>query len=97
MSDSGTQYQTLDKINTLLAITNEQEMSQKISQNIPILFQLFNSFKTRLSFGQITLNDKEKVTEALKFVDTLNLFMEENDVRKYFKENNLHRNDYYKP
>ena len=83
MSDSGTQYQTLDKINTLLAIANEQEMSQKISQNIPILFQLFNSFKTRLSFGQITLNDKEKVTEALKFVDTLNLFMEENDVRKF--------------
>ena len=51
MSDSGNQFnQSLDNINSLLAITNEQEMSQKISQNIPILFQIFNSFKTNLNY-----------------------------------------------
>ena len=85
MSDSGNQLnQSLDNINSLLAITNEQEMSQKISQNIPILFQIFNSFKTKLNYGQIiTPNDISKVIEALKFVDNLNLFIEENEVRKF--------------
>ena len=85
MSDSGNQFnQSLDNINSLLAITNEQEMSQKISQNIPILFQIFNSFKTKLNYGQIiTPNDISKVIEALKFVDNLNLFIEENEVRKF--------------
>ena len=85
MSNSGNQLnQSLDNINSLLAITNEQEMSQKISQNIPILFQIFNSFKTKLNYGQlITQNDISKVIEALKFVDNLNLFIEENEVRKF--------------
>ena len=84
MSDSGNQFnQSLDNINSLLAITNEQEMSQKISQNIPILFQIFNSFKTNLNYGQVTSNDHSKVIEALKFVDNLNLFIEENEVRKF--------------
>ena len=84
MSDSGNQFnQSLDNINSLLAITNEQEMSQKISQNIPILFQIFNSFKTNLNYGQVTSNDHSIVIEALKFVDNLNLFIEENEVRKF--------------
>ena len=85
MSDSGNQLnQSLDNINSLLAITNKQEMSQKITQNIPILFQIFNSFKTKLNYGQIiTQNDISKVIEALKFVDNLNLFIEENEVRKF--------------
>ena len=81
MSDSGIQsYQTLDNINTLLSIKSEQEMSQKISQNIPKLFQIFNSFKAKLNFSPN--NDTSQILEALKFVDTLNLFMDEFDVKK---------------
>ena len=96
MSDSGNQLnQSLDKINYLLSITSEQEMSQKIYKNIPILFQIFNSFKTKLNFNQITSIDIDKVIEALKFVDTLNLFMEENEVRK-FKEKMMEIKDLFK-
>ena len=81
MSDSGIQsYQSLDNINTLLSIKSEQEMSQKISQNIPKLFQIFNSFKAKLNFSPN--NDVTQILEALKFVDTLNLFMDEMDVRR---------------
>ena len=83
MSDSGTQfYQSLDSIDSLLAITNEQEMSKKISQNLPKIFQIFSSFKNKLNFGQVTNNDINQIIGALKFVDTLNLFMEEIDVNK---------------
>ena len=96
MSDSGIQLnQSLDKINYVLSITTEQEMSQKIYKNIPILFQIFNSFKTKLNFGQVTSNDIDKVIEALKFVDTLNLFMEENEVRK-FKEKMMEIKELFK-
>ena len=84
MSDSGNQiYQQIDSINSLLSITSEQEMSQKISQNIPIIFQIFFSFKNKLLYNQVNQNDISQVTEALKFVDNLNLFMEELDVRKF--------------
>ena len=84
MSDSGIQlYQQIDSINSLLSITSEQEMSQKISQNIPKIFQIFNSFKNKLIYSQINSNDISQVTEALKFVDNLNLFMDEIDVRKF--------------
>ena len=83
MSDSGIQsYQSLDNINSLLSIKSEQEMSQKISQNIPKLFQIFNSFKTKLNFSQVSNNDISQILEALKFIDTLNLFMDEMEVRK---------------
>ena len=58
-------------------------MSQKISQNIPKIFQIFNSFKNKLIYSQINSNDISQVTEALKFVDNLNLFMDEIDVRKF--------------
>jgi hypothetical protein len=84
MSDSGNQlYQQIDNINSLLSITTEQEMSQKISQNIPKIFQIFLSFKNKLIYNQVNSNDISQFTEALKFVDNLNLFMEEQDVRKF--------------
>ena len=81
MSDSGTQfYQSLDSIDSLLAITNGQEMSEKISQNLPKIFDIFSSFKNKLNFGKVTNNDINQIIGALKFVDTLNLFMEDKDV-----------------
>ena len=65
MSDSGIQlYQQIDSINSLLSITSEQEMSQKISQNIPKIFQIFNSFKNKLIYSQINSNDISQVTES---------------------------------
>ena len=89
MSDSGNQFfHSLDDINSLLAITSEQEMSKKISYNIPYLFQIFNSFKSKLNYGQVNNNDISQIIEALKFVDMLNLFMEENEVKR-FKEKML--------
>ena len=60
-------------------------MSQKISANIPKIFQIFQSFKNKLYSNYITDNDIKQIIEALKFVDNLNLFMEESDVKK-FKE-----------
>ena len=93
MSDSGTQfYQSLDSIDSLLAITNEQEMSKKISQNLPKIFQIFSSFKNKLNFGQVTNNDINQIIGALKFVDTLNLFMEEIDVNKLLYLNHYTNN-----
>ena len=84
MSDSGNQlYQQIDSINSLLSITSEQEMSQKISQNIPKIFQIFLSFKNKLLFSQVNPNDISQVIDALKFVDNLNLFMDELEVRKF--------------
>ena len=87
--DSGSQpsffSQSLDNINTILSIKTENEMSQKISANIPKIFQIFQSFKNKLYSNYITDNDIKQIIEALKFVDNLNLFMEESDVKK-FKE-----------
>ena len=89
MVDSGNQSsffsQSLDNINSILSINNEYEMTQKISANIPKIFQIFYSFKTKLYSNYISENDINQIREALKFVDNLNLFMEESDVRK-FKE-----------
>ena len=87
--DSGNQNsyysQSLDSINSILSITKEQEMTQKISNNLPKLYYIFSSFKTKLYNNQVTQNDINQITEALKFVDTLNLFMSELDVQR-FKE-----------
>ena len=87
MSYSGNQssYYTnsLDNIKLLLSITNEKEMFQKISTNIPKIFEIFSSFKSKLYINQVNQNDINQITEALKFIDNLNLFMEENDVRKF--------------
>ena len=87
MSYSGNQSsyysQSLDNIKSLLSITNEQEMFQKISINIPKIFEIFNSFKSKLYSNQVTQSDISQMTEALKFVDNLNLFMNEIDVRKF--------------
>ena len=87
--DSGNQNsyysQSLDSINSILSITKEQEMTQKISNNLPKLYHIFSSFKTKLYNNQVTQNDINQITEALKFVDTLNLFMSELDVQR-FKE-----------
>ena len=58
-------------------------MSQKISQNIPKIFQIFLSFKNKLLFSQVNPNDISQVIDALKFVDNLNLFMDELEVRKF--------------
>ena len=91
MSDSGnqssyySQSQSLDNINSILSIKNEQEMFQRISLNIPKIFHIFSSFKTKLYNSQINQNDINQISEALKFVDNLNLFMGEIDVKK-FKE-----------
>ena len=89
MSDSGNKSfysQSLDSINSILSIKNEKEMSQKISSNIPKIFNIFNTFKNKIFYNnQVSKNDVNLVMEALKFVDNLNLFMEENDV-KNFKE-----------
>jgi len=84
MSDSGIQTtQTLDNINTLLTITNEPEMLNRISKNIQIIIQIFNSFKSKLNFGQISNKDINQIIETLKFIDNLNLFMEDNDVNRF--------------
>ena len=87
MSYSGNQSSyysnSLDNIKLLLSITNEQEMFQKISTNIPKIFDIFSSFKSKLYINQVNQNDISQMTEALKFIDNLNLFMEENDVRKF--------------
>ncbi len=87
MSYSGNQAsfysQSLDDIASILSIKNEQEMSQKISQNIPKIFDIFYSFKTKLYSNQVNQNDINQIIEALKFVDNLNLFMEEIDVKKF--------------
>ena len=89
MVDSGNQTsffsKSLDNINSILSINNEFEMSQKISANIPKIFQIFYSFKTKLYSNYVNENDIDQIIEALKFVDNLNLFMEESDVKK-FKE-----------
>ena len=85
MSDSGNQNtyysQSLDSINSILSITKEQEMSKKISYNIPKLDKIFGSFKIKLYNNTVNQNDINQITEALKFVDTLNLFMAEKDVQ----------------
>ena len=87
MVDSGNQTsfssQSLDSISSILAITNENEMSQKISENIPKVFQIFYNFKSKLYNNFVQESDIHQFTEALKFVDNLNLFMEEGDVKKY--------------
>ena len=78
--DSGNQNsyysQSLDSINSILSITKEQEMSQKISNNLPKLYHIFSSFKTKLYNSQlINPNDINQISEALKFVDNLNLYL----------------------
>ena len=67
-------------------------MTQKISNNLPSLYHIFSSFKTKL-YNQVTQNDINQITEALKFVDTLNLFMSEMDIQR-FKEKNW-RDQFY--
>ena len=89
MVDSGNQTsffsQSLDDIDSMLSINNEYEMNQKIAANIPKIYQIFDSFKSNLFNNYVTKNDINQLKEALKFFDTLNLFMEETDVRR-FKE-----------
>jgi hypothetical protein len=81
--NSGSQYILLDDIKSILSIKNEQDMSQKISQNIPKVINIFNSFKSKLYNNNVNQNDTNQLLEALKFVDNLNLFMEELDVKKF--------------
>ena len=77
---------SLDNINSILSIKNEDEMSKKISYNIPKISKIFESFEYKISYNQqINQNDTKQIMDALKFVDNLNLFMEESDVKK-FKE-----------
>ena len=87
MSVSGNQIsyysQSLDNINSLLQIQTEQEMFKKISLNIPQIYQIFKSFKSKFYNNQINQNDISQIMEALKFVDNLNLFMEEIDVKNF--------------
>ena len=87
MSDSGNQIlyhsQSLDNINSLLQIKTEEEMFQKISLNIPKIYQIFKSFKAKFYNNQINQNDITQIMEALKFIDNLNLFMEEIDVKNF--------------
>ena len=59
MYDSGNQTsfyshtQSLDNINSILSIKNEQELFQRITLNIPKIFYIFSSFKTKLYSGQL--------------------------------------------
>ena len=90
---------SLDNINSILSIKNEDEMSKKISYNIPKISKIFESFEYKISYNQqISQNDIKQIIDALKFVDNLNLFMEELDVKKfkeqmeYIKDNLSKRN-----
>ena len=90
---------SLDNINSILAIKNEDELTKKISYNIPKISKIFEYFQYKISYNQqITQNDTNQIMDALKFVDTLNLFMEESDVKKfkdqmeYIKDNLSKRN-----
>lgn len=90
---------SLDNINSILSIKNEAEMSKKISYNIPKISRIFESFQYKISYmQQINQDDTNQIMEALKFVDNLNLFMEESDVKKfkdkmeYIKDNLSKRN-----
>lgn len=45
--------------------------------------KFFESFEYKISYNQqINQNDTKQIMDALKFVDNLNLFMEESDVKK---------------
>ena len=85
MSDSRNQIsyhsQSLDNINSILQIKTEEEMVQKISLNIPKIYQIFKLFKTKFYNNQINQNDIGQIIEALKFFDNLNLFIEEIDIK----------------
>ena len=58
-------------------------MSKKISENNPVIYQILISFKSKLNCTQINNDDYDQIMEALKFIDNLNLFMEDNDIRRF--------------
>ena len=68
----------LDKIEDILNIQTQDEMDFKINKNIINLNKIFQNFKKKTKFENNLYSNEEidNFIYALKFVDTLNLFMQ---------------------
>ena len=95
--NSNTQYQNysrinsyyLDKIEDILNIKNQDEMDLRINKNIGSLIKIFQLFKKKnLYENNYSKDEIDNFIYALKFVDTLNLFIQYQTLTYLLKEIN---------
>ena len=80
----------LDKIEDILNIQTQDEMDFKISKNIINLNKIFQNFKKKTKFENNLYSNEEidNFIYALKFVDTLNLFMQNQTITHLLNDMN---------
>ena len=68
----------IDKIEDILIIKDPDEMDNKINKNMGNVHKIFYSFLKKISYNVITISKEEidNFIYTLKFVDTLNLFIQ---------------------
>ena len=77
-------YQSLDSIDSILAIKNEKEMENKIHSNVSKIIIFFDNFIIKLkSYNPINISDHENsfCIQSLLFVDNLNLFIDDSKMK----------------
>ena len=84
--DENNQYQNnysrnilhIDKIEDILIIKDPDEMDNRINKNMGNVHKIFYSFLKKILYNVITISKEEidNFIYTLKFVDTLNLFIQ---------------------
>ena len=76
-------YPTLKDFEQLLLINDEEEMNIEISDNYPKITKFFNNILQRLKKGIIPEKEINSFIYALKFIDNLNLFIDDKTLDKF--------------
>lgn len=76
-------YPLIDEFEELLLIDNEKEMDLRISNNYPKITIFFKNILKRLKKNYIPKEEIKCFVYALKFIDNLNLFIEDTKIKEF--------------